>query len=67
MLNSAIGLDTFQKQKDHHYQNVHGRKAPPVPPELQKKFDHGTKNEVNATATLLSTVVPAYLLTCYAF
>ena len=67
MLNSAIGLDTLQKQKDHHYQHVCGRKAPPVPSGLQKKFDHGTKNEVNATATLISTVVPAYLPACYAF
>ena len=66
-INSAIGLDTLQKQKDHHYEHVRGRKPPPVPPDLQKKFDHGTRNEVNATATLLSTVVPAYLPACYAF
>ena len=37
------------------------------PPDLQKKFDHGTKNEVNPTATLISTIVPAYLPACYAF
>ena len=37
-LNSAIGLDTLQKQKDHHYQHIHGRKAPPVPPKLKKKL-----------------------------
>ena len=66
-LNSAIGLDTLQKQKNHHYIHVHGRKPPPIPPDLQKKFDHGTKNEVNATATLISTIVPAYLPACYAF
>ena len=35
--------------------------------QLLKKFDHGTKNEVNAIATLISTVVPAYLPACYAF
>ena len=34
---------------------------------MQTKFDHGTKNEVNATATLITTVVPAYLLACFAF
>ena len=27
-LNSAIGLDTLQKQKEHHYVHVHGRKPP---------------------------------------
>ena len=66
-LNSAIGLDTLQKQKDHHYIHIRGRKPPPIPPELQKKFDHGTRNEVNATSTLMTTVVPAYLPACYAF
>ena len=32
-----------------------------------KKFDHGTKNEVNATATLVTSILPAYLPACYAF
>ena len=66
-LNTALGLDTLQKQKEHHYVHLCGRKPPPVPPDLQKKFDHGTRNEVNATATLISTIVPAYLPACYAF
>ncbi|MCG8623731.1 MAG: YqaJ viral recombinase family protein, partial [Proteobacteria bacterium] len=66
-LNSAIGLDTLNKQKEHHYVRVRGRQPAPVPPELQKKFDHGTKNEVNATATFISTVLPAYLPACFAF
>ena len=66
-LNSTIGLDTLAKQKEHHYVHIHGRKPPPIPVSLQKKFDHGTKNEINATATLVSTVVPAYLLACHSF
>ena len=66
-LNAALGLDTLKKQKDHHYVHIRGRKHPPTPPELQKKFDYGTKNEVNATATLITTVAPAYLPACYAF
>ena len=66
-LNSAIGLDMLSKQKEHHYVHVRGRKPPPIPVSLQKKFDHGTKNEINATATLVSTVVPAYLSACYSF
>ena len=51
-LNKALGLDTLLKQKEHHYVFVHGRQEPPVSRELQKKFDHGTRNEINATATL---------------
>ena len=66
-LNAALGLDTLQKQKEHHYVHVRGRKPPPIPVELQKKFDHGTRNEVNATATLISTIAPAYLPACFAF
>ena len=64
---AALGLDTLAKQKEHHYIHVRGRKPPPTPPDLQKLFDHGTKNEVNAIATLISTVVPAYLPACFAF
>ena len=66
-LNMVIGLDTLQKQKEHHYIHVRGRKPPPTPQDLQKKFDHGTHNEVNATATLISTIVPAYLSACFSF
>ena len=38
-----------------------------MPEDLQKKFDYGTKNEVNGVATLISTVVPAYLPACFAY
>ena len=30
-------------------------------------FDHGTRNKINAIATLVSTIVPAYLPACFAF
>ena len=66
-LNTALGLDTPQKQKEHHYIHVCGRKPPPIPVDLQKKFDYGTRNEVNATTTLISTIAPAYLSACYIF
>ena len=66
-LNAALGLDTLQKQKQHHYIHVCGQQPPPVTDNLQKKFDHSTKNEVNAITTLISTVVPVYLPECYAF
>ena len=66
-LNKALGLDTLLKQKEHHYVFVRGREEPPVGPELQKMFDYGTCNETNAIATLVSTIIPAYLPACYAF
>ena len=66
-LNSALGLDTLQKQKEHHYVHVRRRKPPPIPLNLQKKFNHGTKNEVNATSTLITTVAPAFLSACCSF
>ena len=66
-LGRAIGLDTLIKQKDHFHEFVIGR-TPPLPtPQLQKLFDHGKKNEVNAISTLISTVLPAMLPECFAF
>ena len=38
IFNSAIGLDTLSKQKEHPYVNVHGRKPAPIPAVLQKKI-----------------------------
>ena len=66
-LHSGLGLETLTKQKEHHYIHVRGRIPPPIPENIQKLLDHSTKNEVNAIATLISTVVPAYLPACYAF
>ena len=66
-VNKAIGLDTLAKQKEHHYVRVRGREPKPVSPELQKLFNHGMKNEINAIATLVATVVPAYLPACFSF
>ena len=64
---SAVGLETLTKQKKHFHVNVIGRQPLPPSPELQKKFDHGKQNEVNAMATLTSTVAPTLLHHCYAF
>ena len=66
-LNSVLCLDMLAKQKDHHYVYVHRRKPPPVSAALQKKFDYGTKNKINTTSTLISTIVPVYLPACYSF
>ena len=66
-LRSAIGLDTLTKQKEHFYVHVNGRQPPPPSPQLQQLFDHGKKNEVNAVATIVSTIAPALLQKCYSF
>ena len=66
-LRNAIGLDTLMKHKEHHHIHVVSQQAPPPDAELQKKFDHGKDNEVHTTATLTSTVGPAFLPDCYAF
>ena len=66
-LNKALGLDTLLKQKEHHNVFVCSHQEPPVSRELQKMFDHGTRNEINAIATLVSTILPAYLPACFAF
>ena len=66
-LNAAIGLDTLMKQKNHHYVHIRGCQPPSIPLDLQKKFDYGTKNEVNGISLLISTIVPAYLPACYTF
>ena len=66
-LRMAIGLDTLVKQKDPFHQFVIRRTPPPPTPQLQKHFDHGKKNEINAISTLISTVLPAMLPECFAF
>ena len=64
---TAIGLDTLTKQKDHFHVHINGREPPLPSAQLQKLFDHGKRNEVNAFATLVSTAASAILQDCYAF
>ena len=65
--NSALGLDTLARQKEHHYTFICGRSAHPQDEELAKKFRHGTENEVNVVSTLVGYIMPAFLHNCYAF
>jgi hypothetical protein len=50
----GLGLGTL-KQQQEHYDKVFKSKHPNIPPELQELFDYGTKQEINALATLLYT------------
>jgi hypothetical protein len=55
----GLGLGTL-KQQQEHYDKVFKGKHPNVPPELQELFDYGTKQEINALATLLGKIIPVY-------
>ena len=59
-INKAIGLEGLKKQKEYLQEKV-GLKAPaPVSEDLQRRFDYGTENEVNAVATFITTFLPAF-------
>ena len=66
-LNSALGLDTLTKQREHHQTFICGRSPHPPDKELAKRFKHGTDNEVNVVATLVGYIMPGFLHNCYAF
>ena len=64
----ALGLDGPKKQRNHIKTHIRGEPKDPVSDELQKMFDHGTKNESNAAATLAARVMPHFypsLSLCY--
>ena len=63
----AIGLDTLNRQKEHHYSNVCGRSEATPDPLLQRRLDHGRQNEVNIISSLVTTIMPAFLPRCYAY
>ena len=55
----ALGLGTLKDQKAH-YDKVFKAVHESVNPDLQKLFDHGTSNEVNALATFLAKIMRVY-------
>jgi hypothetical protein len=61
---NAIGL-RGKKEMDQHY-NHYVNKVPMAqnPPEVQKRMDHGTQNEIHGIATLASVVMPALFPHC---
>lgn len=58
-MHSAIGMRGLKAQKAHFDRMVCHQEVE-VSDELQKFFDHGTKNEPNALATLVSRVLPTF-------
>ena len=66
-LYKAIGLDTLQHQKDHHYTYVCRRCLSAPDSDLAKRLQHGTENEVNIISTLAAKIMPAFLPPCYTY
>ena len=64
-MHHALGLDTLKVEKEHVNVHVKGCPKPDVTPEVQKYLDFGSKNEINAMATLMSVIMPALLPSCY--
>ena len=63
----AIGLDTLQRQKEHHYTFVSGRSPNVHDPTTEKRLKHGRDNEVNIITTLVAKIMIAFLPPCYSF
>ena len=60
-LYEALGLDTLKKQQEHFDKVMRGKQfTKPVSSEVQQRMDYGTKNEINAVATLVAQVLPFY-------
>ena len=55
----ALGISKLKDQKEHYDKIFRGVVSQPSA-ELQKAFDHGNANEVNALATFVSKIMPAY-------
>ena len=66
-LYSALGLETLRKQQQHFEKVVCGIPEPMPSKEVQSYMDHGTENEPNAVATLVSKVLPVLLPRCEYF
>ena len=60
-INKAIGLDGLKKQKEYFAERFGGKTTPAISEDLQKRFDYGTENEINAVATFVSTFMPAFV------
>jgi hypothetical protein len=59
--NNALGLSTLVAQQKHFNKAILKLKEKEmISEDLKLKFAHGTSNEINAMATLLSKVMPVY-------
>ncbi|CAC5421890.1 unnamed protein product [Mytilus coruscus] len=60
---SAIELDSLKAEQRHYDEVIRGKPKKIPSDEVQKRMDHGTRNEINAIATLVSVVLPTFYST----
>ena len=63
----ALGLDTRESQKAHHTEFVLGRAPQPFTADIQVKLDHRLKHEKHVIAMLVTHIMRAFLLPCFAY
>ncbi|VDI16343.1 Hypothetical predicted protein [Mytilus galloprovincialis] len=56
----ALGLGGLKKQKEHFEYVFSGKEKTEPSPEVKKYMQHGTVNEINCVATLVSKVLPVF-------
>jgi hypothetical protein len=59
-MHTALGLRTLKEQKIHFDMAIHNKAPAEHPPDVQERMDHGSRNEGNAVATLVGTVLPFF-------
>jgi hypothetical protein len=63
-LNAALGLDTLKKQQEHFDFVKYGKLKPEPNSDAQERMKHGTDNEINAVATLVTKILPVFSHIC---
>ena len=59
-LYKALGFDGLKAQKAHYAMVFQGEEPSSPDNETQKRMEYGSKNEINAVATLVSKIMPVY-------
>lgn len=59
-INTALELDGLKKQKSFWEERDGKKEAEQIPDFLKERFEYGTRNELNAVATLISRYLPAF-------
>ena len=57
-LNTALGLSGLKRQNEYIDMKINGKEEPVPSQQVKDAMEHGTKNEINALATLLGKVLP---------
>ena len=60
-MHRALRVDTLVSQKEHHAEFILGRTPQPFSAEVKECLEHGLRNEKNVIATLVSSILPAFL------